>query len=345
MPASKYRNVYAALGGGWFAKAYGTYIGHAATEKAAAKLFAEHTGTKPMLKVMKEHRSKVFKGVCYHKTNKSYVAQTEGKTIGGCYKTAEEAAAALKKYMKLGAKDNTLKRKANIPPAPFRERFRVLQKLFCKKGNPILPGDLEVGLRQYKTKVVLRAFDKEPFLEDLCLLAKYGPIKEHMVKEWRNLGCRGAKEHSMKEREEHCYKVLERTAQHFSGKALPEWVENCGRNVSHHSSFVPLLHRLGIVQSKKPREATKLDQLDMKGVGGSCVKYFTGAKKARKKLRDFIGVADAVSALPVPTSGAEWLKSMNIIGSGKGPKKYLKKWHLRSRWLLRRKALLGVGSK
>ena len=126
---------------------------------------------------------------------------------------------------------------------------------------------------------------------------------------------------------------------------MPEWVANCGRNVSYHSSFVPLLHRLGIVQSKKPREATKLDQLDMTGVGGSCVKYFTGAKKARKKLRDFIGVADAVSALPVPTTGVEWLKSMNIIGSGKGPKKYLKKWHLRSRWLLRRKAILGVGSK
>ena len=93
-----------------------------------------------MLKVMKKHRSKVFKGVCYHKTNKSYVAQTEGKTIGGCYKTAEEAAAALKKFMKLGAKDNTLKRKANIPPAPFRERFRVLQKLFCKKRQPNLAG-------------------------------------------------------------------------------------------------------------------------------------------------------------------------------------------------------------
>ena len=364
MPASKYRYVYPAVGGGWFVKVAGEYLGHASTEEDAATLVQKHTKEMPKLKGGKEeHRSivKSYKGVCYHSKNKSYVAQHEGKTIGGCHKTAKDAAKALQDHLKLRSTKTLEKSKGELLPDPFRERFRVLQKLYCKKGDQILPGDLEAGVRQYSKKAVLRAFDAEPYLEDLCLMGKYGPVKEQMVVEWRALGSPGAKEHSLHERESFCYKVVERTARHFAGKALPEWIANCGLNVSHHSGFVPLLHRLGLVTSRKSG-ASKNTSCVLTQVGGSCIKYFTGVEKARKKIRDFIATADAVSAVPVPTTGAEWSERMQGLfskasGGGKKstgekrssgaksttskPNKYLKKWHLRGRWLLRRKALLG----
>ena len=326
-------------------KVAGTYLGHAATERAAVQLIRGHTGESAVQKVIKVNRSKAYKGVVYHSRNKSFVAQHKCKTIGGCHGTAVAAAETLRKHLKLKSADDLKKEKSELQPAPFRDRLRVLQKLYCKKGKHLLPGDLASSLQQYKTKATSRMFDKEPLFEDLRLMAKYGPIKEHMVKEWKAMGCPGAKEHSMKEREELCYKVVEKTARHFSGDALHEWVANCGRNVSYHSGFVPLLHRLGVVTSKRPRGVSKGMACDLTGIGAACVKYFVGVEEARGKLRKFIMIADAVSAVPVPKTGAEWLESMgNLFRNTKGAsgsKKYLKKWHLRSRWFQRQKAHLG----
>lgn len=49
-----YQCVYPACGGGWFARSGGKYLGHAATEAAAARMVKEHTGSMPKKKGKKK---------------------------------------------------------------------------------------------------------------------------------------------------------------------------------------------------------------------------------------------------------------------------------------------------
>ena len=63
------------------------------------------------------------------------------------------------------------KTKRELPPEPFRARFRSLGKVYCRKGSALLPGDLENGKKLWSDAKVLKAFEAEPFLEYMCVCA------------------------------------------------------------------------------------------------------------------------------------------------------------------------------
>ena len=70
---------------------------------------------------------------------------------------------------------------------PFRARFCALAKIYCQPSNMILQGDLEATQRQKKDTVLSKIFQEEAGLEEVCDLAKYGPIKDHLVAAYQKI--------------------------------------------------------------------------------------------------------------------------------------------------------------
>ncbi len=127
--------------------------------------------------------------------------------------------------------------------------------IFCKPGRELLPGDAEAAVKQYQNKRTLSAFKAEPALEAVCLLVKYGPLKEQVVQEWfklkgTTLGQRGTKR-TIDQRASTMGLILRRVCEKFSGKDLGKWVQNCSRFNAFWSGFVPTLLRLKILTYKK----------------------------------------------------------------------------------------------
>jgi hypothetical protein len=110
------------------------------------------------------------------------VAQVKGRTIGS-FETDHDAAKALVKVLRVKSAKILRKRKCEGSLKEFRDRFKALQKLFIPRGKHILPADAAATQRQYATKATMAAFKAEPFLEDLCLVVKYGPIKDAIMQD------------------------------------------------------------------------------------------------------------------------------------------------------------------
>ncbi len=140
-------------------------------------------GSLPALKVKRASRPAAsnFKHVCFHKRTSRFAAQHGGTTLG-TFATETEAAQAVAKHLNVKSHQLRIAR-SNAAPRPFRERFRILQGLYIKRGKHLLPGDLAASQKQYARKSTRTAFDEEPFLEHLCMLVKFGPVKEQLVKE------------------------------------------------------------------------------------------------------------------------------------------------------------------
>ena len=256
----KFKYVYPAAGGGWFARRKGTYLGHAATEAEASRLVSEAEAQETRRPESQEETRTPgtikFHGVSYHKTHKAYVAQVKVngrfKTIGGLHRSPLEAAKAIQRMK--GLKDlKVLRRsKRDERAGPFRARFRALQRLYCQPGHALLQGDLEAAVEQYQDPPTRRLFQQEPGLEQICELAKFGPIKKYLVHAWKTRRSENQESRRSDERARaHAlYQILTDAAKHFSGQDLrTPWVDNCGRFVSNHSGFVPLLHRLRVVRA------------------------------------------------------------------------------------------------
>ena len=73
----KFKCVYPAVGGGWYAKRKGTYLGHAATEKEAAHLVQAAEDQEASTKIAK------FNG--------------KYRTVGGLHRSPLEAAKTIQK--------------------------------------------------------------------------------------------------------------------------------------------------------------------------------------------------------------------------------------------------------
>ena len=126
--------------------------------------------------------SSKYKGVCFHKGTRKFVAQHSGKTIGA-FNSEVQAAQALVTEQGLKNVKVLKKTKRELPPEPFRARFRSLGKVYCRKGSALLPGDLENGKKLWSDAKVLKAFEAEPFLEYMCVRLKYGPWRERAIKD------------------------------------------------------------------------------------------------------------------------------------------------------------------
>ena len=358
----KFKCVYPASGGGWWAKRRGTYLGHAATEVEAARLVkeAEARDQKTRRPEAQETRSpgdQKFQGVTWHKGAKGYVAQVkvdgQFKTIGGLHRTPLEAAKTIQQNQ--GVTSLLKKSKKDLRAAPFRARFLALQRLYCLPEDPLLQGDLEISVKQYQDPSTRRAFQQEPGLEQLSEMAKYGPIKEYLVQRWkarRPEDQKHAKARGPAARARILHQILTDSAKHFSGKDLTTpWVENCGRFVSQHSGFVPLLHRLNVVRAWRPGDQGP--KLDFSKIGGSTVpRTLLPFQSSKARLLSLIKRGDTLQEIPVPTSGLQWEEALEGLKSAKGKKSarrpggqatrrpggqkkkrgYLELWRLRTHW-------------
>ena len=176
-------------------------------------------------------------------------------------------------------------------------------------------------------------------MEELCSLAKYGPIKDYLVKAYQKRRPEGQKskrrpedqksKRSTEARARSLYQVLKDTALHFSGVNLKTpWIENCGRFVSNHSGFVPLLARLRVVRKWGPR--SKGTKLDFSGIGGTSEpRALLPYRSSAAHLRALLKKADALQSVPVPVNGRQWQSTLQQMSM---KNKYLTLWNLRSHW-------------
>ena len=293
-----------------------------------------------------------FCGVSYHKGKEAFVARVRTKKgykmIGGLHASPAAAAETLRRKMLFPGIDVLRRGKKDQRADPFRARFCALAKIYCQPSNMFLQGGLEATQRQKKDTVLSKIFQEEAGLEEVCDLAKYGPIKDHLVAAYQKIRRPAAPGgQSPEERAQCLYKVLVDTAHHFSGINLKTpWVENCGRFVSQHSGFVPLLARLNVAQKWRPGD--RGPKLDFSGIGGTPEpRTLLPAQASARQLLALIKGADARQSIPLPKNSQEWLAALRNLKATKKIQKqkhqrrprdkktqkaYLKLWHLRSHW-------------
>jgi hypothetical protein len=91
--------------------------------------------------------------------------------------------------------------------------------------------------------------------------AKFGPIKDILVKHWRKIrkGDRGIREHSgMRARVRRIQNLLRMTAHSLHDVDLTTWVHHTGRFVMHCQGFVQLLRMLHVTTKWKPQRRVKV---------------------------------------------------------------------------------------
>ena len=150
--------------------------------------------------------------------------------------------------------------------------------------------------------------------------------------------------------------VLRRTTQAVHGKDFSCWVTNCGRNVSHHSGFVPMLLRFAVLRkvsrsnvSRSKVSRSSVSSLDLGSTSGRCYELRSdNLLEVLSKLCKLIKLADAVekvmSKVRGPWSCSTWITAFrdlsDIVKQNPCPgmnniKSYLPLWTMRA-ILLRR---------
>ena len=150
----------------------------------------------------------------------------------------------------------------------YQHRLAVVLRIYGQGSE--LPGD--AAYLQSHAKAIGAIVKQEPAIEILDAQSKYGPSRDALAESWgsslpwskvrwsrvlrqyqpvsredlRGLEIKytAAKVH----RAQHLLAVLRSTVQQVDGADFECWVTNCGRNVSHHSGFVPMLLRFEILQ-------------------------------------------------------------------------------------------------
>ena len=95
--------------------------------------------------------------------------------------------------------------------------------------------------------------------------------------------------------------MLREAARLSSGHDYEAWVANCGRNVSHHSGFIPLLRRLDVLRTDKKQDVEKLTFHGPKRYA-LCTSA-DGSRKALDKLVSLIQFADVAADVLLSVQG------------------------------------------
>ena len=215
----------------------------------------------------------------------------------------------------LGTKVNKLvKGKGETHCLDYCNRFRVILDVYDHGREG--PGDFESWRQMATDKFAKETFEREPASELLALLAKYGPFRVVFVQALsvRDPRIRCPRSNFSRSRVQSSHTralklwVALRTAAKkvAASTDLTIWIQNCGRNVSHHSGLISLLHRLDILI----RAGQKQDGFQFRR-GGHFYKLKETAvakQKSLQKLQHIIAFMDDVSKSKVqgPRSCAEW---------------------------------------
>lgn len=185
----------------------------------------------------------------------------------------------------------------------MRDRFKALRSVF---GDKHLPGDLSAAICFAKNHQAMSMCKCEPALELLSVQGKYGPWKDSLLIAWRDevresRSARCSWQGDIHNRSDRLLHVLARACQLMAATDYRVWVQCCGRGVTHHSGFIPLLLRLKVLRRGTSTQGSKSLRL---GVNGT--RYCLCNEARRTKLKEYIHAADklrlALSCIAVPRS-------------------------------------------
>lgn len=253
-------------------------------------------------------------------------------------------------------------KKAGLPlPASTRCTVRqwschlsMVQHMICHGScccvcGQVLPGDLDDAVASFPRWVNSFNGNGGALLTQLAL--KYGPVRCHFETEWVRIANKGNRLGGSGKRDlvvQQLYQALVATVERLDGKQMVVWTLNCGRNVSHHSGWLPLLLRLGIIakapahlarqppggprsatvtpRSVQPRSRrllptsrrcgcrrsgkTRQPRLVRLGEGGYCYHIKAFSADVRRKLSSYVLVGEVMGTLAVPKTCDDWCRAV-----------------------------------
>jgi len=254
----------------------------------------------------------------------------------------------------------------------YQRRLAIILRIYGEGSE--VPGDAAY-LRSH-AKAIGAIVKQVPAIEILDVQQKYGPSRDalaeawtsslpwskvrwsHLLQEYKPVSRTGLLDLESKysvaivRRAQHLLAVLRQSAQKVDGVDFTCWVTNCGRNVSHHSGFVPMLTRFKIL--KKVRRST-VRVLSLGSATGRRYQFRDdNLLEVLGKLCTLIRFADAsqekVPAVQGPRSCSEWSKAFHDLSrvvqenpcpGMSDPKAYVSLWTMRA-MLLRRMYATGA---
>ena len=222
----------------------------------------------------------------------------------------------------------------------YQHRLATIVQIYGSGSE--LPGDAAY-LRQH-ARSMEAVVKEEPAMDILDVQSKYGPYRTHQTDIFKKTHSRSKVDGSkvLVEKMQREYRavsqsrleaiatdygkgtllraylllaVLRNAAAAVQGQDFTCWITNCGRNVSHHSGFVPLLLRFKVVR-KVPRSSASA--LDLGSVTGRRYMLRTdNLIEVLTKLCKLIRLADAIqkllSKVRGPWSCSSWCRAFHDL--------------------------------
>jgi len=198
-----------------------------------------------------------YKYVSWHKSRKQWAAQGcwSGKRRFEFFDTEDAAATAVSKWSRKTIED--LRKDAGAMREKLSEaqgKLKILVHIYDDLEEK--QGDIETLERHART-ASRKVFQQDPLMEYLSVVSKYGPCKDAMLEAYHKVGMQhaqvGAKwAAGSDQRAEKCDKMLLCSLKLSQGQNYESWVENCGRNVSHHSGRDMMMLRFGYFKPASP---------------------------------------------------------------------------------------------
>lgn len=205
-----------------------------------------------------------FSGVTFFRGR--WMARHQGQYLGR-FEDEEEAAAKVAEVAGVASTEELLL------PGRLRHLFQAMCPSYIELDA--LPADLDAMLRVAAEHREM--FQAMPALELWSIQGKYLPWKLALFQAWNECGrphcsgvlasakadppntsCQATKAHAQKTAAGllaseagsgmHLFTILVGAARSMQGADLGLWVANCGRDVSHHSGFLPMLQHLSILR-------------------------------------------------------------------------------------------------
>ena len=169
------------------------------------------------------------------------------------------------------------------------------------------PADLEAGIQHWKTSNAM--FKADPSYEILSVQGTYGPWKSALLASWSQEGRPHRNGKTLEERAADIIRIVHAACVKVSGTDLALWVRHCGRGVTYHSGFVPVLLRMRLIRSaaKGPLHF---------GVAGK--RYALNDKGVHTTVQGLVRVADGLTNvlnLSPPRTCKQWLRMYKMFCS------------------------------
>lgn len=309
----KYRHViWHCRIGRWIAQVHmgkGGTLGTSLCQDKLACLVARHLGTtvkklallqkhvKASRRLVSQYRCVVWKRQTPRRAA-AWQVSIKGQYMG-IFPTELAAAKDVARRLKLGSVKDLLKKRAQYLDKAV-SRFKAMRAFWNPEA--FVPGDLESAIAHRSWSAAM--FKAEPAFEVLSVLGKYGPWKDKLLAAWLRSGRPRKGELPLERRAAIISGVLRSACQDMSGEHLADWVQNCGRSVTHHSGFLPMLVRLRLIRPSLRGELVL-------GVNGA--RYAFNGKESSVQVSESLGcLAGACDDLQdilaePPRTGAQWL--------------------------------------